>query len=699
MAGMATFDLEKLKKDMQGGNSVSEQDNKMKKKGNYSGNTGGKNYQYKKTGNNGNRNNQNNQGGKYSGNAGYKKNNDNKYVGAPYNFIPFTKKLYTYQGRTPAAHNSVDESLISGEIDYEMTAQTPVFIDDGTEEHHFYKNRDGKYSIPGSSVRGLIRNNVQILGFSGFDEDIDDYALMYRNVASGAEKRRYGDILGSKPLTVGNGKRISILEKVKAGYIVKEENGYKIYKTCVDSIKKEYGEMNYYVLSERKMGDDYLEFLSTGRKGKYPYDFFIQNGEYRTQHSLDKRFKKVKNEKSGRIDYVGEKNENYHPFYESISYQIKNLKEVVAVGKPDKYEKNGTVISTGAMDKKKAVYIIPEIDRNKKAIDIPSKDIEAFKIDIEKRKNTLKQFGGRTFFDLPKDGEQKPVFYVELGGRLYFGFTPRLRLFYDHTIKEGLPQNQKKKEIDYAKAMFGYSNDKASYKSRISFSDAVIVQQEVSEGKKEKVILAEPKPTSYLDYLNQNKDNNITYNSEFELRGVKQYWLHKEAQKVSVDPGKEKASTMLCPLPTGTKFKGKIRFQNLTKDELGLLLWAVRLEKSSWMNIGKAKSYGYGNISVNITEAKKIDMKQAYLSTDILNMLPFTKLNTDEMILFYKKFIAEKLQLENVEKSPRIESFFAMKDAENIPLEKDIRYMSIDRKEYQNRKQALPEIKDIVRKK
>lgn len=691
---METFDLEKLKKDMQGGNSVSEQDNKMKKKGNYSGNTGGKNYQNKKTGNNGNRNNQNNQGGKY---AGFKRNNDNKYVGAPYNFIPFTKKLYTYQGRTPAAHNSVDESLISGEIDYEMTAQSSVFIDDGTEEHHFYKNRDGKYSIPGSSVRGLIRNNVQILGFSGFDEDIDDYAIMYRNVASGAEQKRYGEILGNKPLPAGNGKSISILKEVKAGYIVKEGNEYKIYKTCVDSIKKEYGEMNYYILSERKMGDEYLEFLSSGRKGNYPYSFFIQNGEYRTQHVLDKEF--VRDERNGRVHYKGSRNRSYRPFYESISYQIKNLKDIVAVGKSGEYEKNGTVISTGAMNEKKAVYIIPEIDRNKKAIDIPSKDIEAFKIDIEKRKNTLKQFGGRPFFDLPKDGEIKPVFYVELGGRLYFGFTPRLRLFYDHTIKEGLPQNQKKKEIDYAKAMFGYSNDKASYKSRISFSDAVIVQQEVSEGKKEKVILAEPKPTSYLDYLNQNKDNNVTYNSEFELRGVKQYWLHKDAQKVSVDPGKEKASTTLCPLPTGTKFKGKIRFQNLTKDELGLLLWSVRLEKSSWMNIGKAKSYGYGNISVNIIEAKKIDMKQAYLSTDTLNILPFARLDIDELIHFYKKFIAEKLQLEKAEKSPRIESFFAMKDAENMPLEKNIRYMSIDGKEYQNRKQALPEIKDIVRKK
>ena len=55
-------------------------------------------------------------------------------------------------------------------------------------DHHFRKNENGKYCIPGSSVRGLIRNNVQILGFSSFEDDIDDYALMYRNVANGAEK-------------------------------------------------------------------------------------------------------------------------------------------------------------------------------------------------------------------------------------------------------------------------------------------------------------------------------------------------------------------------------------------------------------------------------------------------------------------------------------------------------------------------------
>ena len=681
---MEEFDLKKLMSDMQGGKSMPEKDNKMKKKNGVSG----KNNSYSGKNNGQQRNGSNS-----------RQNAEDKYVGAPYNFVPFTQKLYTYKDRTPTAHNSVEKTLISGEIDYEMTAQTSIFIDDGTKEHHFYKNRDGKYSIPGSSVRGLIRNNVQILGFSGFDDDIDDYALMYRNVAGGAEKKRYATILGNRLLPVGNGKSISILKEVQAGYIAKTETGYRIYKTCVDSIKKEYGKMNYYIITERTMEEEYRKFLSGGKKGKYPYDFFVlHEGKYKTQHKLDKEF--IRSEKKGRVHYRGTRNDAYKPFYDAVSYQIRDLKNVSAVGKPGEYEKKGTVVSTGAMDEKKAVYVIPEIDQKKQPVDIPPKDIEAFKIDIEKRKNTLKQFGGREFFDLPKEGEMKPVFYVELNGRLYFGFTPRLRLFYDHTIKEGLPENRKKKEIDYAKAMFGYSNEQSSYKSRISFSDAVIVQ-ECQEKAGRKLILAEPKPTSYLDYLKQDERNVSTYNSEnFELRGVKQYWLHNQEPKVEpLDPRKEKAASTLCPLPAGTKFRGKIRFHNLTEDELGLLLWAVRLEKNSWMNIGKAKAYGYGNISVAVTDAKKIDMEEAYLSTDMLSLSPFKKLDTDALILFYKKFIAEKLQLGSVEKSPRIQGFLTMRDSEQIPAETTIRYMSIDKREYQNRQRPLPEIREIVCKK
>ena len=187
----------------------------------------------------------------YQNNSAPRKNNiskveDDRYVGAPYNFVPFTQKEYEYPKEQLPTHDSMNEKLISGELVYEMTAETDIFVDDGTDAHHFNKNAKGQYSIQGSSVRGLIRNNVQILGFSSIADDIDDYALMYRNVAGGAERERYNTILGNAVINLGMNPKtkkpitMSILKNVKAGYIRQENGQYFIYQTCVDKIDNKY---------------------------------------------------------------------------------------------------------------------------------------------------------------------------------------------------------------------------------------------------------------------------------------------------------------------------------------------------------------------------------------------------------------------------------------------------------------------------
>ena len=350
------------------------------------------------------------------------------------------------------------------------------------------------------------------------------------------------------------------------------------------------------------------------------------------------------------------------------------------------------------MNEKKAVYIVPRIDRNKERIIIPEEDVRAFRIDLKKKENTLKRLGGKEYFDLPKEGEMRPVFYIRLDGRLYFGFTPRLRLFYEHTVKEGLRQEWKAGSIDYARAMFGFSTPEKSYKSKLSFSDAVITK-ETEPGEEQKLILAEPKPTSYLDYLKQDGKNPVTYNSDgFELRGVKQYWLHNQPVPAG-EPRSEKAATGIRPLDAGASFTGKIRFRNLTEDELGLLLWAVRLNEGSQMNVGKAKAYGYGRIAVEIKEAKKLDMRSAYKSGEALCLDPFCDIEIGKAIECYKKEIGHYLGDKAIDELLHIRNFFSMKDSRNIPDDKQTRYMSIDAKEYQSRKKPLPAVNSVVKPK
>ena len=95
-------------------------------------------------------------------------------------------------------------------------------------------------------------------------------------------------------------------------------------------------------------------------------------------------------------------------------------------------------------------------------------------------------------------------------------------MFYDNSIKEGLSKAHKGSKTDYCKAMFGFTSDKKSFKSRLSFSDAV-VSSKTQKKQTKKVILAEPKPTSYMDYLMPDKNGQaVTYNNkEFKLSNPK----------------------------------------------------------------------------------------------------------------------------------------------------------------------------------
>ena len=106
-----------------------------------------------------------------------------------------------------------------------------------------------------------------------------------------------------------------------------------------------------------------------------------------------------------------------------------------------------------------------------------------------------------------------------------------MRLFYGNSVKKGYRQAAAK--LDYCKALFGYTGKENSYKSRLSFQDASTDQ--IQEMKLCEVVLGSPKPTSYLDYIEDVEkpgQKAVTYNNEFRLRGVKQYWLKEQIEEI-----------------------------------------------------------------------------------------------------------------------------------------------------------------------
>lgn len=629
----------------------------------------------------------------------------NGYVGAPYNFVGINKKVNWKKQNQLPPHNVIDSRLKSGKITYEIEAVTPIFVSEGKRDgkttEEFYKNCYGNYAVPGSTIRGMVRSNVQILSYSSVKEDIQDGLLMYRNVANGKEKDAYNHVLGNSTRQVrgkdGKISSLSVLKNVKAGYIKKEGEKYVILPSVVDKISRDRGEMNYYIVSERKI-----------MEGKYKgfeelKDMELQHVNRIVDRDTGSPFKKEV--RKGRTHYIGISNSNYKPYMCEVYYLLKGESQIAEIhpvkGGEGKYGKRGYkkgyLLSSGPMKEKKVIYVIPQMDEDGERIPVPMKDIDSFKRDYEGKKNQIEAIDP-LFYRLPEEGEIKPVFYIRLDGRLYFGFTPRLRLFYEKGIHEGLPKEQKKEGVDYAQSLFGYSNEKESYKSRLSFMDAVLKEDKGQTANDAYLVLGGPKPTSYLDYLKGEKGQPVSYNQDFELRGIKQYWLKEEAEKGAVGKN-EKVMSRFRPYDKGAVFRGEIRFNNLTKEELGMVLWGLLLEKDSNQNIGKGKPYGYGRIKVRLTRLEIMDQKALY-GGESFCMNPY-KNETDQKDVYIAGTKDEMSRLlgRDIMKEPAIRDFFLMKDSKRVPSKDKTRYMDMDQREYQNRVTSLvclPTVEDVV---
>ena len=612
------------------------------------------------------------------------------YVGNPYNFVPLGTKVYRKTEITK--HNEL--TGLSGYLEYQVAAQTPIIVDGG--DGHFYKNKDGKAAIPGSTMRGLVRSNMQILSQSSVVDDIANEQFMYRCV--GGSKRDPNQEVYDAAL---KGESRNALGNVVAAYLSCKNGQYYLIPAKGKKLnEKKLGKRNYYILSERKVIESqFKEF--TGLKQIL-------------QHTDTSHFEKEK-DKDGNLHYIGEKNKAYVPCSKEVYYKTKGLDEVIAISlEPKQNYRKGTLLLTGFIPEKKAFYVIPEMETvsNMEQYRIRGKELEgidAFKRDFQKKQNQLTAAAGADldelseaekaeleekvnhFFDLPGEGECKPVFYIEEGKRLCIGVTPHLRLLYEKTIYDGLPREQRDHSLDYCKAMFGFSKKEESYRSRLAFQEAIL-DGAGTEMNQESRILAEPKPSSYLDYLvGGDGCSPAAYRGNFSLRGMKQYWLHRTVVPQTAGNNGEVVSSFY-PYPQGSSFTGQIRFTNLSEEELGMLLWSLLLEEGSQQNLGKGKPYGFGRVSISLKKLEILDYVALY-GGNTLCLEPYKsrKAQYGEYIAKAKAEMTAFLGSDVMAYAP-IRDFLLMKDEKQMPEESKIRYMRLgdlktnQSSEYQERK-------------
>lgn len=565
-------------------------------------------------------------------------------VHTPYNFVPFSDKLlvrYPDMAELPP-HDRIDPSLKTGEIHVKLRAETPVFVSDGQPDPSFFRGPDGTCQLPGSTVRGMVRENMQILGFGLVrpGEDLDDCQIYFREISAArgstgeALKEYYQGALDMERRRTPSGTYVTTPQRVRGGYLYREDGAYYIRPVLGGVLRVSCGHSDV-----KPFGERYAQTVPVS--------------------------------------------------YQADSQQVKRLApagqpgmeqgELLFVGRP--------VGGRGL----KHLYLFPEADGEAEPVPLSEEDVLSYQMDLEGRRSTLKANYDVDFWALPQEGTCKAVFYVRHEGHTYFGRSLFLRIGHRYPLSHGLPAHHREElakgepVLDYPSAVLGFARGKTAYRSRVSFGDFRL------EGAAEtlppvRTVLGEPKPGYYPGYTEKGGH----YSQEdFRLRGYKHYWL-KEVQDVPAREGG--VASTLRPLKAGSTFCGVVRYKNLTEDELGLLLWSLRLEEGCFQTLGMGKPYGYGRMKLTIEALLELEPEALYTPQGLCGGLRKAGQDAVERyITAYDAFAADKLRVKKPKKRPslrsreEIQDFFFLKRA--IRPGEETSYMGL--KEYQNVRSPL----------
>ena len=561
-----------------------------------------------------------------------------RVASAPYNFVPLPEKVVaaaTDPEELPR-HDRYDPGRLSGYFDVHLTTRSPLYVrgalpledflqaergvsvDDLEEEgatfrdlpgntpDFFYQSDPESPVIPGSSLRGMLRFYLSIVSY-GKLQPVSERRLSFRSLGASKVGRKYKRITGYG-------------DAVETGFLQERGGEYKI-QPC-EAVRVSIEDHSLTALYdgnvpcwESPSGTDYHQHASVN----------VRNTHETEDISPPRMNKKITVEKwemgtEGRRGCLvlagsfGDQKEFEHVFLfpEAVEDDDSSLIDVDA-------------------------SLVKDFNSEEQ---LTRFEREAFPED--KPSEGARQRAGALRRDLqPRPDDEyygEPVYYTaDDGGSSvrFFGRSVLFRLPYEHSPRESLPRAHSDASIyDYPEALFGFVRTGDVYKDfrdRVGTEDGwekraeyyeqgrrgrayagrVTVTPAATVPGQDKVlaerpivpkILSTPEPTTVQHYLVQTsdrKENIKTYDDaggydntcedgsdpETTLRGHKLYW-----HQGRVSPGKvkepdadeldcdESQYTYVRPVTPETRFRFRVRFDNLSEAELGALCWALRPE-------------------------------------------------------------------------------------------------------------------------
>ncbi len=598
---------------------------------------------------------------------------------APYNFVPLPQAIFTVEGGIDVAgqkvkpwecHDQFVPGTHSGWIDLEIKALTPLFIrgavrqlengDWDTRSSHLrsepfrdhqdcpmipgtetentpptnkkFRDHHGRPMIPGSSLRGMIRNLVEILSFSKI-QPVSNKQPFFRTVADDRLGKAYrawfiedlGRLTSGFDITTQTAVTHSadaFAAKVRVG-IVRINGSHRAIEECglarVErrDIEQAFGGGPSLVgtrpnLAPNPVMQHQAVYVTADRQ---PRDYFFPR----------------------------QVNRNGRPRHPDLYLRFRRVQTIATT------HANGLtpsiVVITGDMQFKHLEFVFLTSEA-KGAIQISDEKWERFHDDDQITPWQECAFPKRQprGSHRPQDGhlrDGEPVFFLadasHVGpnnpqGLVFFGRAQMFRFPYDETPASLVPESLRVAGLDLAEAMFGcvpqrrhepkqtQQKQQQAIKGRVFFEDCVVTEPgQWLAPEMVPQILGSPKVTAYQQYLTQNGKADARQHTTYikgdttTIRGHKLYW-HRWDESRKLDQVKNQNSkvsrtqtTLIQPVAETnavgqpTIFSGRIRFENLTDIELGALLSTLNLPEECAHKIGMGKPLGLGSIRVTAT--------------------------------------------------------------------------------------------------
>jgi len=644
-------------------------------------------------------------------------------ITAPYNFVPLSGWVFQPYWAHQVSHDVPFKEGRSGSLDIKITAKTPILVGGkqtkatkkSPGEVHFFELPNKQHAIPGTSLKGMIRNVLEIASF-GKMQFVDDRRLSIRDIST-SKTGFMGDnyeISGQKAgfLQLCDDHKTVELIPCKAAHVKHEELITFLNKKPQEILEVQ---LRHIKTQDNKERDKREQALKEAQ-GKYVFQRGMSVYEkYAIWQAL------VSQNSSDNLPTLS---------FDSVEpgYQLGTIKGL------KKGEKGTLVFTTQISDKgqnKRAKYrdFVFYDRKNESPLEVSPRIFKDFIYihgdEDKKSAGSWRHFWRDRFFY--SQSHEIPVFYhLDDDGQVRsIGLAYLYRLAYHCSIGQTIQHTNQDhcspdaEGYDLAELLFGkvHPNEKKPHenlKSRVSFGTALSDNTAEEIGNLNATILNGPKPTYFPNYIRQDdkmdeksslckireKGQYRTYmQDDSEIRGWKRYpvkrWQELPALEEEQKNNKQ-VQVKLFPLKAETTFKSTIRFHNWLPEELGALIWTLTWGgyEALCHSLGMGKPFGFGQVSIQIVDNdirsnQAPEQKIAFDETAYIKL--FKTLMTDE----YTKAQARNSLAIRWEDSAQMKQLNAMAEP-NHPqaTAENLKYMSFEKGEFVDAKKdgkVLPE--------